>query len=761
MCRRFIEKYKGRKIFRSMFVASFSLAAACIFLACVFGFWWFRESQLKDDKQNADNMLYASSLMVDNYINSVKDTMEILRNDTYVKRQMAKDTYFWDDDMGIAAREIINTMTVNPVFHSIYVLRDGEYRIKCSNPSYPLNEQADKNMVELFYRSSFGQYMPWYYIDIYGKSQAMLSLADGEQNPSTGEKESGILISIDIGRVMESILPPAREGEQYLLADGDGSVIYATGGRFANGEKAGEEELLAFMKQCESRQSEIVRLEDGKYLLTCINMGDGFYLTHMLPYRYIAAPIDHMRNTFILIGFLLVILILLLAFGMSNWVYSPIEAVVKTTGASGQLSEDMSGRLGNTELASIARTYHTMVQALNNLNMQKEQEELAQYLTTRSVRKRPPEWVEETYGKEDVRFRALCLRISDTVDLHENNTEEAIAFEIKTISNVVEQVLKPLGEVLTTPVDKEYIAVILFAGQSFSEEELEERIREIFTVTKELVQIGMDAGISNEKSSFDELASTYQMARAATAYRFMYGVNAIITENEMAQKALGSGKAVDTEKLIRLLKDCDREGFAQEYFDIIEELKQSSIQSAREELVNMAAEILKYYNSLHYNFAALSGADYEKLNSELSVFAYIDDAREWFFRIADEIWDMLVRARLSGREDIVDRALSYLNENYADPNISAQYIADMFQITPSYFSRLFNERSGYAFPDYLATLRIEKAKELLLTDSHRSIQEICELVGYTNSSYFTATFRKKFGITPGQFRKNHLKSDEN
>lgn len=756
MYRKLIEKYKGKRIFRSMFVASFSLAAACIFISCVLGFWWFRTTQLEDEKQNDSNIVYATSLMVDNYIRSVQDAMEVLRNDTYIKKQLAKDQYLWDDNMGVAAQEIINTVSVNPAFHSIYVLKNGEYMIKCSNPAYPMDSLADQMMVELFYKSSFGEFLTKYYIDIYGKSQSLLSLSGGEINPATGEKESGILVSIDIGSVMKGILPKLKEGEQYVLTDSEGSVIYESGGRYANGEKIREEDMTVFIRETDSRRSEILRIGEERFLLTCVNTGDGFYLTHMLPYRYIAAPINHMRNTFIWIGALLVVLILLLAFGMSNWVYYPIEAVVKTTNTGGGTSENVLERLGKTELYSIAQTYQTMVQTLNNLNMQKEMEEFARYLGCKSPRNKLPEWVEETYSKSGIVFRVLCLRISDTKDFHDNNTEEAIAFEIQTITNIIGQVLKPLGDNLVTPIDKEYIAVVLFAEKELPEETVIGGIREIFTVTKELIHIGMDAGISEEKDSFDELASMYQMARAATAYRFMHGVNSVVTQEQMARKALGSGHAVQTDKLVQLLKESNRLGFVEEYDRIISELKECSIQSAREALVNMAAELVKYQNSLNYQFTALSGADYENLNNELSRFEYIDDAREWFDRKVDEIWIVLERAKHSGREDIVDKALNFLNERYTDSNISAQYIADMYHITPSYFSRLFNERTGCAFPDYLATLRIEKARDLLLREQNKSIQEICEMVGYANSSYFTATFKKKFGITPGQFRKNHL-----
>lgn len=761
MYKRLIAKYKGKKIFRSMFAAVFGLAAVCILMACVLGFFWFRATQIEEEKQNDSNMLYASSLMVDNAIHSVRDTMEVLRNDAYVKKALLKTTDFWNDDISVAAQEIINSVTADPMFHSIYVLKDGDYLLKCTNPSYPLNKQADDMMIETFYQSSFGEYATKYYIDIYGVSQSLLYMTAGEQALATGEKENGIMISIDIGKVMGSILPKTQEeGEQYLLADGAGNVVYARGGRYGNGEKLQEEILLKFMQSEEIQQSEIIQLENGKYLASCVRTGDEFYLMHLIPYRYIAQTINHVRMMFLSIGILLFVLILLLAFGMSNWVYSPIEAVVKTTNAQGQPPENISERLEKTELASIAQTYHTMVQTLNNLNMQKEQDELAHYLSSKLPQNKLPEWVEENYGKEGLRCRVLCLRISDTKDFHENNTEEAIAFEIQTISNIIAQVLKPMGEILVNPIDKEYIAVVLFARKSYTDEELTAKIGEIFTVTRELIHIGMDAGISNEKEGLKELAPMYQMARAATAYRFMYGVNAIVTEDQMTEKALSVKSNVNTDNLIRLLKDCDRDGFTEEYFKIIEELKEFSIQTAREALVGMAAEMQKYYNSLNYHYAPLSGADYENLSNELAKFEYIDDAREWFFHMVDEIWVVLIRAKQNGREDVVDKALSYLNDHYADPNISAQYIADLYHITPSYFSRLFNERSGQAFPDYLATLRIEKAAEILLTDQNRSIQEICEKVGYTNSSYFTATFKKKYGITPGQFRKNHRESNE-
>lgn len=758
-----LSKYKGKKIFRNMFSAVFILPALCIFLACIWGFFWFRASRIETEKVNDGNTLYASSLMVSNYMDLMGNTMEVLRNDTYVKKALAKSDFSWDGDMSVAAQKVLNMVMIEPMFQSVYVLKDNEYRIKCSNPAYPLDEQADRMMIETFYQSQFGKYGKKYYIDIYGSSRTLLYITAGEQNTGTGEKESGIIIGLDMGRIMENIFRPEREGEQYLLTDAEGNVVHTCGAGYTKGEQLQEEILREFLKNSNIKQSELGGIRGESYLVSCVSMENGFYLMHFLPYKYVAASIVHMRNTFIGIVLLLVFLVLLFAFVMSNWVYSPIDAAIQTTnsaGASGQPSENISQRVGKTELAGIVQTYRTMVQTMNDLNIRKEQEELARYLGSRTSQVKLPEWVEETYGKTGIHSRVICLRISDMKDLQENHTEEARVFVHHTIVNVTEQVLKPLGDILLNPMDEEYTAVILFTEQNVAEEELVEKIREIFSVLRELVHMGMDAGISNGREGFGELAGMYQMARAATAYRFMYGIDAIVTEEQMARKALSGKGNIETKNLLLRLKEGDREKFAEEYFRITGELRDYSIQTARDVLLDMAVEIMKYYNSLNFHFETLSRNDYERLAAELGKFGYLDDTWEWFSGMRDKICEMLTRAKETDREDVVDKAMAYLRKNYADPNISAQFIAEMYHITPSYFSRLFNERSGYAFPDYLATLRIEEAGKILLREANRSIQEICEMVGYTNASYFTATFKKKYGITPGQFRKNHAKSDE-
>ena len=73
-------------------------------------------------------------------------------------------------------------------------------------------------------------------------------------------------------------------------------------------------------------------------------------------------------------------------------------------------------------------------------------------------------------------------------------------------------------------------------------------------------------------------------------------------------------------------------------------------------------------------------------------------------------------------------------------------------MNPQYISQLFKNEIGVGFLNYLTSIRMEKAKSLLLTTS-LSVAEIAEETGYNDYRVFTKVFKKTEGITPSQFRR--------
>jgi AraC family transcriptional regulator of arabinose operon len=96
--------------------------------------------------------------------------------------------------------------------------------------------------------------------------------------------------------------------------------------------------------------------------------------------------------------------------------------------------------------------------------------------------------------------------------------------------------------------------------------------------------------------------------------------------------------------------------------------------------------------------------------------------------------------------------LLFLEHEYADPNLEISQMADILNLSTRHLSSLFHKTFGYTPYQYLISLRIQKAKELLLNHRSLSIQYISSQVGFRDPSHFITTFRKSQKLTPEKFR---------
>ena len=103
-------------------------------------------------------------------------------------------------------------------------------------------------------------------------------------------------------------------------------------------------------------------------------------------------------------------------------------------------------------------------------------------------------------------------------------------------------------------------------------------------------------------------------------------------------------------------------------------------------------------------------------------------------------------------ERTITGIIRYLQE-HLDKEISLNILADEFHLSSQYISQLFKSEIGVNFLAYLTSIRMERAKKLLLATS-LSIGEISEKCGYADYRVFTKAFKKEEGNTPSQYRRN-------
>ena len=94
------------------------------------------------------------------------------------------------------------------------------------------------------------------------------------------------------------------------------------------------------------------------------------------------------------------------------------------------------------------------------------------------------------------------------------------------------------------------------------------------------------------------------------------------------------------------------------------------------------------------------------------------------------------------------------NRLYADPNLQRQDVLDHFSIKKSRLNALFNEHNGgLSFPAYINNIRLDEGQFLLRNHPEMNISDIATAIGFTAPN-FREQFKKKYGITPTEFRQN-------
>lgn len=131
----------------------------------------------------------------------------------------------------------------------------------------------------------------------------------------------------------------------------------------------------------------------------------------------------------------------------------------------------------------------------------------------------------------------------------------------------------------------------------------------------------------------------------------------------------------------------------------------------------------------------------------------LEDYLSVFYNIFRKLCDYVNAHRESSSEVMKETLYRFVDENLCNRDLSLNFVANAFSLSDSYVSRLFKEKTGSNFLDYMNRARIEKAKMILLSESQISIQEAGILVGYDSDTTFRRIFKKYEGITPSQFRK--------
>ena len=264
-----------------------------------------------------------------------------------------------------------------------------------------------------------------------------------------------------------------------------------------------------------------------------------------------------------------------------------------------------------------------------------------------------------------------------------------------------------------------------------------------------------------------QIQKSYHTASRAFSQRYMYDEN-ILYYDEMETMEHPGGQA-ETEDNAYLQKvdvnalnpailqkflsnglQEETENFVKDYFYAIGQEPMESLVFRNYVILNVRFSVISFIKGLGCDTNEMESADTEEVLAESG--KNMESAIAYAKKMISQAIE--IRDQNSGNKNrsILKTVVDFIDSHYMDEEISLNTVANVANVSSNHFSALFSQNMGQTFIEYLTTLRMNKAKELLRCTGMRS-SEIAGEIGYKDAHYFSYLFKKTQGMTPSDYRK--------
>ena len=194
----------------------------------------------------------------------------------------------------------------------------------------------------------------------------------------------------------------------------------------------------------------------------------------------------------------------------------------------------------------------------------------------------------------------------------------------------------------------------------------------------------------------------------------------------------------------------ETENFVKDYFYAIGQEPMESLVFRNYVILNVRFSVISFIKGLGCDTNEMESADTEEVLAESG--KNMESAIAYAKKMISQAIE--IRDQNSGNKNrsILKTVVDFIDSHYMDEEISLNTVANVANVSSNHFSALFSQNMGQTFIEYLTTLRMNKAKELLRCTGMRS-SEIAGEIGYKDAHYFSYLFKKTQGMTPSDYRK--------
>lgn len=264
-----------------------------------------------------------------------------------------------------------------------------------------------------------------------------------------------------------------------------------------------------------------------------------------------------------------------------------------------------------------------------------------------------------------------------------------------------------------------------------------------------------------------QIKKSYHTAYRAFSQRYLYVENILYyDEMEMMEHRSGQADTNDNAYLKKVDVNAlnpailqkflsngiqeETENFVKDYFYAIGQEPMESLVFRNYVILNVRFSVITFLKGLGCDTEGMEPENTEEILAESG--KNIESAIAYAEKMVSQA--ITIRDQNSGNKNrsILKTAVDFIESHYMEEEISLNTVANVANVSANHFSALFSQNMGQTFIEYLTSLRMNKAKELLRCTGMRS-SEIAGEIGYKDAHYFSYLFKKTQGMTPSDYRK--------
>lgn len=322
-----------------------------------------------------------------------------------------------------------------------------------------------------------------------------------------------------------------------------------------------------------------------------------------------------------------------------------------------------------------------------------------------------------------------------------------------TLENIVGEVLGKLCPYEVFICEECDLAIVLGYNKDYNEflAELEQAFERVIKYIRKYYGIGISGAVSDEAVGAGEFKKAVEQSRNGIRQRFFYHTD-MLRRCMQVKNILAAEQQEEEKKSREAQEDCHLVMYEIRWqLRELKERGEGDVQQTRQMLRQLYKRLNRCFMKRMVDIEYIVNRDGLNLEEAVNFYDFYEDIERTFLELMEQYERVGSAAgQKPCRREIVE-VKNYVNLNIRE-ELSVPGMAAIANMSESRFSHVFKEETGISFVEYVNQVRMDKAETLLKTTDLK-INEIGEQIGINNANYFSAQFKRRAGMSPGEFRK--------